>query len=267
MLAVGGQEFIRSSADVWMFCLRNNRQDIIYICTLHADTQIQIPTRYGIGQYREISRSREIMSFFTGTTKLVNTSPIPSSGPNRITKAAAVELLHDHAFFLKIEPHYVSHRPLPPTESSADAAAAKAAYQLPRDLEPLGDPAVKLYEVVDHVPNPVWSSSVVSNEEFVDFKDGLWVRIRSPLAVVMETRWTIRERKGEGEGEGEGGEKAGLELVEDVTISCSKLLLSIVKGQVDNNWREIHRKIAERLVDDAKKAEGSTEGEVGEAKE
>lgn len=124
----------------------------------------------------------------------------------------------------------------------------------------MGEPAVKLYEVVDHVPNPAWSSSVVSNEEFVDFKDGLWVRIRSPLSVVMETRWTIRERKsagdnGEGEGEGEG-EEGGLELVEDVTISCSKLLLGIVKGQVDNNWREIHRKIAARLVEDAKKAEG-----------
>ncbi|KAI0848952.1 hypothetical protein F5Y00DRAFT_78643 [Daldinia vernicosa] len=205
------------------------------------------------------------MSFFTGTTKLVNTSPIPSSPGHhhapRITKAAAVSLLHDHVFYLKCEPHYVSHRALPPTPSSADAAKAKAAYQLPRDLEPLGEPAVKLYEVVDHVPNPVWSSSVVSSEEFVDFRDGLWVRIRSPLAVVMETRWTVRERKGKGttgqeEGEGKGEEEeGGLELVEDVMISCSKLLMGLVKGQVESNWREIHRKIAARLVEDAKKGE------------
>ncbi|OTB02318.1 hypothetical protein M426DRAFT_13620, partial [Hypoxylon sp. CI-4A] len=107
-------------------------------------------------------------------------------------------------------------------------------------------------------------SSVVSREEFVDFRDGLWVRIRSPLAVVMETRWSIREKKrnknknkeeGEGEGEGEGRE-VELELVEEVDISCSKLLLGIVKGQVDNNWKGIHAKIIGRLVEDVK---GKTE--------
>ncbi|KAI1376267.1 hypothetical protein F4677DRAFT_86830 [Hypoxylon crocopeplum] len=184
------------------------------------------------------------MSFFTGTTKLVNTSPVPPS----VTKAAAVALLHDHAFFLKTEPHYVSHRALPPPADSSneDASTAKLAYQLPPGIEPLGKPAVKLYEVVDNVPNPVWSSSVVSKEEFVDLADGLWVRIRSPLAVVMETRWTIRERKG-------GDEEGGLELVEDVDISCSKLLLGIVKAQVDNNWKLIHANIMAKLVEDAKK--------------
>ncbi|KAK6948247.1 hypothetical protein Daesc_010011 [Daldinia eschscholtzii] len=211
------------------------------------------------------------MSFLTGTTKLVNTSAIPAG----VSRSAAVSLLHDHDFFLRCEPHYVSHRTLPPTEASSSAsasAAAKSEYQLPRDLEPVGEPPVKLYEVVDHVPNPVWSSSVVSNEEFVDFKDGLWVRIRSPLAVVMETRWTIRERKKNkkektttsenGKGEGEEGEEEGeLELVEDVMISCSKLLMGIVKGQVDTNWREIHRRIAARLVEDAKKKK------AGEGKE
>ncbi|OTA86782.1 hypothetical protein M434DRAFT_399756 [Hypoxylon sp. CO27-5] len=201
------------------------------------------------------------MSFLTGTTKMVNTSPIPGDADgHKITKEAAVTLLHDHDFFLKCEPHYVSHRLLPPQDSDAnvDAATAKRAYQLPPGVDPLGSPAVKLYEVVDHVPNPVWSSSVVSKEEFVDLKDGLWVRIRSPLAVVMETKWTIRERKGSEGDEGEAeGEKGGWELVEDVDISCSKLLMAIVKAQVDNNWKGIHSKIVGRLVEDAKK--GGTE--------
>ncbi|KAI0102330.1 hypothetical protein F4776DRAFT_648776 [Hypoxylon sp. NC0597] len=188
------------------------------------------------------------MSFFTGTTKMVNTSPIPGEADgHNITKKAAVALLHDHEFFLKCDPHYVSHRVLSPQHPD-DAASAKRAYQLPAGVEPLGSPVVKLYEVIDHVPNPVWSSSVVSKEEFVDLKDGLWVRIRSPLAVVMETKWTIRERKG-----GEGEEEGGLELVEEVDITCSKLLLAIVKAQVDNNWKGIHGKIVDRLVGDAKK--------------
>ncbi|KAI2615626.1 hypothetical protein GGR54DRAFT_259842 [Hypoxylon sp. NC1633] len=192
------------------------------------------------------------MSFFTGTTKLVNASPIPST----VSKEAAVALLHDHAFFLQCDPHYVSHRALPQTlpantendaETVADrVAAARREYQLPATLEPLGEPAVKLYEVVDHLPNPVWSSSVVSKEEFVDVADGLWVRIRSPLAVVMETRWFVRERKG---GDGEG---LGLELVEDLDISCSKLLLGIVKAQVVGNWEGIHKKLIGKMVEDVK---------------
>ncbi|KAI0890713.1 uncharacterized protein GGS22DRAFT_151650 [Annulohypoxylon maeteangense] len=192
------------------------------------------------------------MSFFTGVTKLSNTSAIPAiEGGGKITKEAALALLHNHDFFLKTEPHYVSHRVLTADKDVGDdIAAVRETYDLPPELEPLGTPKVKLYEVVDHVPNPVWSSSVVSKEEFVDLKDGLWVRIRSPLAVVMETRWTVRERvvaDGEGEGTGE------LELLEDVEISCSKLLLAIVKAQVDNNWKGIHDNFIKKLVEDAKK--------------
>ncbi|KAI0898634.1 hypothetical protein F4806DRAFT_459079 [Annulohypoxylon nitens] len=192
------------------------------------------------------------MSFFTGTTKLSNTSAIPAGEDgHKVTKKAAVALLQNHDFFLKAEPHFVSYRALPPNKpanNDGDTAAVREAYSLPVDLEPLGHPKVKLYEVIDHVPNPVWSSSVVSTEEFVDLKDGLWVRIHSPLAVVMETKWTVREREAGAEGEGDGG----LELVEDVEISCSKLLLSIVKGQVENNWRGIHDNIIKKLLEDAK---------------
>ncbi|KAI1465702.1 uncharacterized protein F4812DRAFT_461397 [Daldinia caldariorum] len=212
------------------------------------------------------------MYFLTGTSKLVNRSSIPAG----VSKAAAISLLHDHDFFFQCEPHYVSHRALPSSSSSSfpsssspntttiSGGSATTAYQIPRDVQPVGDPAVRVYEVVDHVPNPVWSSSVVSTEEFVDLADGLWVRIRSPLAVVMETRWTIRERREDGKGRGGGEEEregeGELELVEDVTISCSKLLMGIVKSQVDSNWREIHRRIAARLVEDARK-----EREAGKA--
>ncbi|KAI1774140.1 hypothetical protein F4818DRAFT_421001 [Hypoxylon cercidicola] len=216
------------------------------------------------------------MSFFTGKTKMVNATPIPSSisasaataTAGKITKEAAVALLHDHDFFLKTDPHHVSHRTLAPPPAAAAAGAAtttavedekesaRRTHELPRDVDPVSVPAVRVYEVVDHVPNPVWSSSVVSKEELVNVRDGLFVRIRSPLAVVMETRWLVRERKagaddGEGEGEGE------LELVEDVEITCSKLLVGIVKGQVDNNWQGIHARIVKRMLEDADKGAAS----------
>ncbi|KAI1820222.1 hypothetical protein F4861DRAFT_76769 [Xylaria intraflava] len=182
------------------------------------------------------------MSFFSGTSKTVNISPIPSV----VRRADAVALLQDHKFFLLCDPHYSSHKTLPqPKELESEPTSVDAArkhFALPVALDPAGasGPVVKVYEVVDHMPNPVWSSNVVSREEFVDHGEGIWVRIRSPMGVVMETLWSVRERDGK-----------GLELVEDVVINCSKLVMGIVKGQVENNWKGIHKQIIDKLVGDA----------------
>ncbi|KAI1433758.1 hypothetical protein GGR50DRAFT_471239 [Xylaria sp. CBS 124048] len=181
------------------------------------------------------------MSFLSGTSKLVNASPIPSV----VKKEDAVALLQDHEFFLLCDPHYTSHKLLPqPPETEKDPTSVDAArkhFRLPVSLRPIvapTQPVVRVYEVVDHLPNPVWSSNVVSREEFVHHDEGIWVRIHSPMGVVMETLWSVRGTQ----------DGKGLELVEDVVISCSRLLMSLVKGQVENNWKGIHKKIIDRLV-------------------
>jgi hypothetical protein len=170
--------------------------------------------------------------------------------------------ISEDEFFLLCDPHYASHKTLPqPPETEKNPSnidAARKHFKLPSSLAPLPPstthdddgtdgprPVVKLYEVVDHMPNPVWSSNVVSREEFVDHGAGTWVRIRSPMSVVMETNWTVREKEGNGDGD------SGLELVEDVEINCSRLVMGIVKGQVENNWKGIHKLIIDKLVQDA----------------
>ncbi|KAI1852306.1 hypothetical protein JX266_002484 [Neoarthrinium moseri] len=183
---------------------------------------------------------RPLIRFLTGTHDLTNTTPIP--GP--VKKAAAVALLQDHDFFLHCDPHLTGYKALPPPTEPYES------FKVPADIVPLGAASgdghkVKLYEVTDHVPNPVWDSNVLSTEEFVDFADGVWVRIRSPMGVVMETTWIVREGEGQ------------LELVEDVHISCNRMLMGIVKGSVEGNWRKIHEKIVARMVEDAKKGEGA----------
>ncbi|GAW19927.1 hypothetical protein ANO14919_094200 [Xylariales sp. No.14919] len=181
------------------------------------------------------------MSFLSSTNTTVNASPIPSG----VRKEDAVALLHDHEFFLLCDPHHASHKTLPqPPETEKEPASVDAArkhFKLPATLKPheRPGPVVKIYEVVDHMPNPVWSSNVVSREEFVDHDDGMWVRIHSPMGVVMETHWSVREKNG------------ALELVEDVLINCSRLVMGIVKGQVENNWRGIHKQIIDKLVKDS----------------
>ncbi|KAI0817698.1 hypothetical protein GGR55DRAFT_34316 [Xylaria sp. FL0064] len=132
------------------------------------------------------------MSFLSSTATAVNASSIPSS----VRKEDAVALLHDHEFFLLCDPHHSSHKTLPqPPETEKEPASVDAArkhFKLPETLEPLTStkthagpgPVVKIYEVVDLLPNPVWSSNVVSREEFVDHGEGTWVRIRSPMGVM-----------------------------------------------------------------------------------
>ena len=69
--------------------------------------------------------------------------------------------------------------------------------------------------------------------------------------MVMETFWRVKEVTGAGveEAGGEGGEAGpGLELVEEVTIRCSRLLVGIVKSQCEADWKSIHGKMVARLV-------------------
>ncbi|KAI1634461.1 hypothetical protein F4809DRAFT_643491 [Biscogniauxia mediterranea] len=202
------------------------------------------------------------MSFLSGTATLTHTTPIPAP----VRKTAAVARLHDHEFFLRCDPHYTSHTalPSPPPPPDASSPAEQQQQLLPADLEELavvvvdgekgekGRVRVRAYEVVDHVPNPVWSSDVVSREELADLKTGLWVRLRSVLGVVMETRWLVEGEEGvEGEGE------RGLRLVQVVTLSCSRVLMPLVRAQVEGGWKGIHEKIVRRMVEDAKaEAEG-----------
>lgn len=122
----------------------------------------------------------------------------------------------------------VSYKSLPPASVSPIPPSRTCS-------PPTSDPP-KLYEVVDRVhalPAGLWDSDVVSTSEVVDLERGIFVRLRSPLSIVMETVWEVREVEG-----------GGLELVEESAISCSRLLAGIVKGQCEANWKGIHEKLA-----------------------
>ena len=121
----------------------------------------------------------------------------------------------------------VSYKPLP--------AASITSIPPMRTCSPPTSDDPKIYEVVDRVhalPAGLWDSDVVSTSEVVDLERGIFVRLRSPLSVVMETVWEVREVEG-----------VGLELVEESVISCSRLLAGIVKGQCEANWKGIHEKL------------------------
>lgn len=103
------------------------------------------------------------------------------------------------------------------------------------------------YTVTDRVhalPAGIWDSDVVSTYEFTNIPTGVFVRIKSPLNVVMDTTWSVRNAGMDEEGEGKG---KGLILCEDVVIKCNMLLAPIVKNQVEAGWKSIHQKMVEKV--------------------
>lgn len=114
-------------------------------------------------------------------------------------------------------------------------------------------PSPRVYDVSHHVPNPVYSADIVSREISIDCVDGIWVRTQSPMGIVMETHWCVRERgetttgalvDGDGEEEKEDDEAAPrLEFVQQGHFTCNKVLSAIVRRQTDAAVPEIHRSV------------------------
>jgi hypothetical protein len=147
------------------------------------------------------------------TADLTYTSPIALAGGVK-TRAAAIAVLQDHDFYLHTDPHLTGY------EAEDEAGRGWADYKVPEAVAARAlQQHVHTYKVTDYIPNPFWDSNVVSHEEIVNTDDGLWVRLRSPLSVVMETRWTVRDAA-----------DGQLELVEQVHISCSRVLMGMTKG-------------------------------------
>ena len=183
------------------------------------------------------------------TATLSHTTPLPPG----TTRPQALALLSDHLFFLACDPHMAQHELVPPSAFATLTPPPSIPDDVRAQLRPPPESAGKgvegkeeeevlptcyrVTDIVHAIPAGIWDTRVVSVYEFTLIGEGVFVRIRSPMGVVMETFWRVRD--------GEQGE--GLVLVEDVTIRCSRLLVGIVRGQCEGNWRGIHGKVVERL--------------------
>ncbi|KAL2259359.1 hypothetical protein VTK26DRAFT_6984 [Humicola hyalothermophila] len=216
-------------------------------------------------------------SILNTTATMLHSSRLPPG----ITRAQVIAMLSDYEFFLSCDPllskfESIPHGPSAPfsvpervssqlrsskTPETASSEAVSSEHTDPTTTAATTSPSqtaeaeettaivptcYRVTDVVHAIPAGIWDTNVVSTYEFVDVRDGVFVRIRSPLSVVMETFWEVRavERSGE---EGDGKEVP--ELVEDVTIRCSRLLVGLVKKECENGWKKIHAKMYKRLED------------------
>lgn len=167
-------------------------------------------------------------AMFSTTAGVKHVTPIPSG----VKASKGISLLQGHEFFIKCDPHMISY------EATSDPSEPVAAIPPERGVTAIADP--KCYSVTDRVhalPAGLWDSDVVSRYEFINIERGVFVRIRSPLSVTMESVWEVREKGG----------PEDLELVEDIVISCSRLLMGTVKGTCESGWQGIHDKMIAHL--------------------
>jgi hypothetical protein len=155
-----------------------------------------------------------------------------TSLPDGVNAAKGIEMLQGHVFFIQSNPHM--------TKYEAVETPITPEPQMPTDRGLTGIAAPKCYQVTDKVhalPAGLWDSDVVSTYEFINIDKGVFVRIKSPLNTVMETVWTIVE-KGDGDGH---------DLIEDVVIKCSRLLVSVIRNTCEGSWQSIHEKMTEEI--------------------
>lgn len=160
--------------------------------------------------------------------------------PPHIPPSTLVTLLQGHHFFINCDLHMIDYVSIAiPSPSPTIPSDRSRAVALPSS-----DSSPACYKVTDRVhalPAGLWDKDVESTYEFVNTEKGVFVRIRSPLGVMMETVWEVREKEGE---EGEW------ELLEDVVIKCSRLLMGTVRGTCEAGWKGIHEKMMIKLKED-----------------
>ncbi|KAK2027469.1 hypothetical protein LX32DRAFT_722046 [Colletotrichum zoysiae] len=163
------------------------------------------------------------------TFSLTHVTPVPG----HMSREDALSCLHDAEHHIKSDPNLTHWNPRTPQDpptvpEDVDAIAATECYTV-TDTIPTNLPKM--------LPKGMLEKKSVSEYEFTFTPDGSFVRIHCPLNVLLETRWRIRDASG-----------GGLELEEKVDASCYRFLGTLVKGELENNWKGVHLKILARKL-------------------
>ncbi|KAK7714113.1 hypothetical protein SLS64_004210, partial [Diaporthe eres] len=133
--------------------------------------------------------------------------------PDGVSRGQGVVMLQDNDFFLSCDPHLNKY----------EAKGEVTEPQIPEGVDARGSTlSFEVTDELENIPKGIWGSTVVSTYEFTNIEHGVFSRVKSPLGVVIDTRWEIKEA--------EGGK---LDLVQAAEISCSKPLMSLVKGRCE----------------------------------
>lgn len=133
-------------------------------------------------------------------------------------------MLSDYDFYFHCNPHMDKYELIPPSQHASlnpppsipDAVAAQlrtttttaspSATTTPTANGKVGEKkkgdegaaetttsCYRVTDIVHAIPAGIWDTNVVSTYELTKIRDGIFVRIRSPLSTMLETFWEIRD--------------------------------------------------------------------------
>ncbi|KAK4191730.1 hypothetical protein QBC35DRAFT_470410 [Podospora australis] len=183
------------------------------------------------------------MGLLTGTTTITHTySPTPGT-----TRAIALAVLSDYEFFLQCNPVHDKSQIIQPPSPPELPEAIKSRLRTP-------DTKTVVYQVIDvlhALPAGIWDTSVASTYEFTNLDNGVFLRIKAPLGVILDTVWAVREDP----------ETGMVEIVDDNTITCNRMLIGVMRKECEGGAEKMMPKILARMAEDVEKA-GKSKGEV-----
>ncbi|TLS31510.1 hypothetical protein PpBr36_02725 [Pyricularia pennisetigena] len=165
------------------------------------------------------------MGFLETTFPLTHRHAIPAG----VDKTRAIEKLHDHVYVIDCGPYVVSHTQQP--------SPSWGSYDKPKGAK-FATEKVDVYEVKNKYENPIMGSDIKSTYEFIDTADGIFIRVHSPMGVVMESFFTVQEKA-----------DGSLELVHELQGRCNKALAGIAKKDSDKNYDLLASIIVKNMVE------------------
>lgn len=153
-----------------------------------------------------------------------------------VTRERAIEVLHDHDFFIHQDPNLESYEP--------EDKPKGGVTQLPADAQAAAVGSTQCYAVTDRIPARFarllpGKSTAVNHYQLTSIEDGLFVCLKAALDVQSDRRIVIRG----------GGDDATVNvvLVQEVGVNCNKMLVNVFRGQYEEHWRRIHEAFAEKM--------------------
>ncbi|ATY60467.1 hypothetical protein A9K55_006680 [Cordyceps militaris] len=171
----------------------------------------------------------KMSSWFNTTSTLRHVSTVPKGLP----ASKLAQGLQNHENYIKHNPHMAKYEAIAtPTDPAPTIPEA-------RGVAATGEP--DCYRVTDKIhtlPAGLWDSDVVSTYEFINVDNGVFVRIRSPMNVMMESLWLVKD-----------AEDGKVELVEEQVITASRLLMGTVKSMSETGWEGIHASMIKKALE------------------
>ncbi|KAF1844667.1 uncharacterized protein K460DRAFT_394503 [Cucurbitaria berberidis CBS 394.84] len=167
------------------------------------------------------------------TTVFTTITPLPAG----ITRKSVLDMYHDHLAMIDLNPLVV------------ERFNCKSPNYAPAD-ESFGT-WYTIKDKVSYLPGGLATGSVSYHAYFQDLSDGLQTHVYAPLGLNIQAKWSVGGRlPGEPRPPVEPGliaPRHGLYIREDVTMTCSSLLLRFVK----RTFKDSHAGLVEKLVERA----------------